>query len=169
MPEPPLLANNFLTMVATCWVIFMVLGCLIGASKGRALSGFVWTFFFGIFGLLIIVCLPNLKKQKADEERNLLLLRQIQLQEAQLQQSRLQSQASAQPMSSSTNSYNEPMLRIASNNEELGELPVSSIKLMLKSGKLTPGDLYFDHFTKEWLSLDRSPQLNVRVMQNRVA
>ena len=169
MPEQTLLANNFLTMVATFWVIFMVLGCLIGASKGRALSGFVWTFFFGIFGVLIIICLPNLKKQKADEERNQLLQRQIQLQEAQLQQSQLQALATSQSMSSSTNAINETTLRIASNNEDLGEIPVSTVKLMLKSGKLLPEDLYFDHFTKEWLSLERCPQLNAGVMQNRVA
>ena len=169
MPEQTLSANNFLTMVATFWVIFIVLGCLIGASKGRALSGFIWTFFFGIFGVLIIICLPNLKKQKADEERNQLLQRQIQLQEAQLLQSQLQALASTQPMSSSTNSYNEQTLRIASNNEDLGEIPVSTVKLMLKSGKLIPGDLYFDQFTKDWLSLGGCPHLSVGVVQNRVA
>ena len=62
MPEQNLFSANYLIMVATSWVIFMVLGCVIGARKGRALSGFALTFFLGIFGLLITVCLPNRKR-----------------------------------------------------------------------------------------------------------
>ena len=156
-------------MIASCWIIFMVLGCLIGASKGRALSGLVWTFFFGIFGVLIILCLPNLNKHKSEEEHNQLLQLQVQLQEAQLREARLQVHPTTQPVYSPMYPSPEPMLRIASNNEDLGELPVSSIKLMLKSGKLKTEDLYFDQLIKEWLPLDRSPHLNVRVVKNQVA
>jgi len=44
--------------------------------------------------------------------------------------------------------------RIARNGQDLGELPVSTIKQMIASGQLSMQDYYFDTGANDWKSLD---------------
>ena len=54
----------------------------------------------------------------------------------------------------------EQCYRIASNGNDLGELTVTSIKLMLSSGKLTLQDYYLDQNENAWTPLERLSGLN---------
>ena len=47
--------------------------------------------------------------------------------------------------------------RIASNGEDLGDMPIATVKQMLNAGKLTSQDYYFDPNANEWISLDCLP------------
>jgi hypothetical protein len=135
------------------WIFSMIIGCMIGAAKDRVGSGFVWSFLFGPLGVLVVLCLPNLKKQKEEADRKQQLALQLQLQQAQLQKLD-QIHRSVPPPPG----Y-EPKLRIASNGQDLGEMPVATVKLMLKSGKLNPQDYYFDTDSNDWMQLDCCPAL----------
>ncbi len=54
----------------------------------------------------------------------------------------------------------EQYYRIASNGNDLGELTVTSIRMMLSSGKLTMQDYYLDKNNNAWISLERLSDLN---------
>ena len=134
----------------------MIMGCLIGAAKDRVGSGFIWSFLFGPLGVLVVLCLPNLKKQKEEAERKRQFTLQIYLQQAQLKKlDQLQRGGSPPPPPPGY----EPKLRIASNGQDLGEMPSGTVKLMLKSGKLTPQDYYFDAESNNWMQLDCCPDI----------
>lgn len=45
--------------------------------------------------------------------------------------------------------------RIASNGEELGVIPLSTIRQMLHAGRLLETDHYFDAPANEWRTLDQ--------------
>lgn len=51
------------------------------------------------------------------------------------------------------------MLRVASGSDDLGELPVPTVKLWLKTGKLTPQDYYFHKGHNDWLPLETCDEL----------
>lgn len=139
------------------WIFSIIIGCLIGSAKDRFGSGLVWSFLFGPLGVLVVLCLPNLKKQKEDAERKQQIALQLQLQQAQLQKLD-QLQRNAQPPPPPPPG-NEPKLRIASNGQELGELPVATVKVLLRNGKLTPQDYYFDAHNNDWMQLESCPAL----------
>lgn len=104
--------------------------------------------------MLIVLCLPNLTKQKEEAERKQQLALQLQLQQAQLQKLEQIHRTAPPPPPG----Y-ELKLRIASNGQDLGEMPVATVKLMLKSGKLNPQDYYFDADSNDWMQLDCCPAL----------
>ncbi len=136
------------------WIFSMIIGCMIGAAKDQTVSGFIWSFLFGPLGVLVVVCLPNRKKQREEAERKQQFAIQLQLQQAQLLKlEQMQMKAPPPPPG-----Y-EPRLRIASNGQDLGEIPVGAVTLMLRSGKLTQQDYYFDRESNEWMQLDCCPQL----------
>ncbi len=45
------------------WLIFAVIGALIGRSKGRVLAGFLWGLFLGPLGWLIVALAKGNRKQ----------------------------------------------------------------------------------------------------------
>ena len=138
------------------FAISIVVGCLIGSSKGQFASGFLLSLLLGPLGVIIVLCLPNLTKQKEDAERKKLLALQIQLQQAQLQKlDQLHRGGSSLPPPPGY----EPKLRIASNGQDLGEMPVGTVKTMLRNGKLTQQDYYFDSDSNNWMQLDCCPDL----------
>ena len=136
------------------FIVSVVIGCLIGSAKGQFASGLIWSLLLGPLGVLIVLCLPNLTKQKEDAERKQQLALQLQLQQAQLHKLDQMQRTSPPPPPG----Y-EPKLRIASNGQDLGEMPVATVKLMLRSGKLTPQDYYFDADSNDWMQLDCCPAL----------
>lgn len=149
------------------WIFSIVIGTLIGSAKGRLVSGLLWTIPFGPIGVLVVLCLPDLKKQKEDAERKKQRDLQIQLQQAQLQKlnemPRMMPPPTPQmmmppPMPPPPPTF-ESKLRIASDGHDLGELPLTTIKVMLKSGKLTPQDYYLDSKSNQWLELGTYPAL----------
>lgn len=131
------------------WIFCTIIGGAIGMAKDRVVSGVIWGGLLGPIGIIVVLCLPNLKKQKEEAITKQQLALQIQLQEAQLEQLRQTSRTSPPPPTG----Y-QPTLRIASNGQDLGELPVETVKLMLQSGKLTLQDFYLDTDSNDWMQLD---------------
>lgn len=136
------------------WIFSIIIGCMIGAAKDQSASGFIWSFLFGPLGVLVVLCLPNRKKEKEEAERKHQAATQMQLQQAQLQ--RLEQMQRA-PLPAAQSQIRQ--LRIASGGEDLGDVPVPTVKLMLKTGKLTPQDYYFDVHANDWLALAECPDL----------
>ena len=136
------------------FIVSIVIGCLIGSAKGQFASGFILSLLLGPLGVLIVLCLPNLVREKEESDHKKQLAVQIHLQQAQL---RKLDQMQRTPMPPPPG-Y-EPKLRVASSGQDLGEMPVASVKLMLKSGKLTPQDYYFDTDSNNWMPLDCCPDL----------
>lgn len=54
----------------------------------------------------------------------------------------------------------EQCYRVASNGNDLGELTVTTIKMMLSSGTLTMQDYYLDENENAWISLERLSSLS---------
>lgn len=135
------------------WIFSMIIGCLIGTSKDQVASGLIWSFLFGPFGVLVVLCLPNRKKQKEEAQRNKLLERQVSLQQEQIRYLEKMQQPVPPPPG------HEPKLRIATGGEDLGEMPISTVQLLLKNGRLTQQDHYFDQASNTWMPLDCCPDL----------
>jgi hypothetical protein len=133
------------------WIFSVIIGSLIGSSKDRLLSGIIWSIIFGPLGVIVVLCLPNLKKQKEESERKQQLELQLKIQQEQLKKLDLINRSGA--------SSHEQKMRIASNGEDLGELPVATIKLMLKTGKLTTQDYYYDSEMKDWMQIECNSEL----------
>jgi len=131
------------------WIFCAIIGGAIGMAKDRTVSGIVWGGLLGPIGIIVVLCLPNLKKKKEEEARRVAEIErkhQMELQQAQLQQ--LQQRTIPTPPKA------ERQYRIASNGEDLGEMPVPTIKLLIKTGKLTLHDYYFDIHAHDWITLD---------------
>ena len=136
------------------WIFSVLFGCAIGAARDRVISAFFLCLFAGPLGVLLVLCLPNLQKQKEEAERKAerKLVLHLQLQQAKLLDP-IRRSVPPPPRC-------EPKLRIASNGQDLGEMSVATVKLMLKSGKLTQQDYYFDPDSDDWMQLDRCPALD---------
>ena len=61
-------------------IIWVIIGCLIGSAKGQFASGLIWSLLLGPFGVLIVLCLPNLKKAQEDAQRALQIQAEAQAQ-----------------------------------------------------------------------------------------
>jgi type II secretory pathway pseudopilin PulG len=131
--------------------VSVVIGCLIGSAKGQFASGLIWSILLGPLGVLIVLCLPNLVKQREEQERKQQLDTQLQLQRAQLEKmEQMQQRASAPPPPPGA----QPRYHVACNGEDIGELPLSTIQQMFRSGRLTAQDYYFDAEANDWLPLE---------------
>ena len=131
----------------------MVIGTMIGSAKDRGGDGFLLSMLFGPLGVLVTLCLKNTKKEKEEKERKQQIALQLQLQQAQLEKlDHLQRSVPPPPR-------REPKLRLASGGQDLGEMPVATVKLLLQNGKLSPQDYYFDSNSNEWMQLDCCPEL----------
>ncbi len=54
---------------ATIWIFSFLFALGAGVAKGRAFSGFIWGLLLGPLGFLVVLLvLPDLKKQRAKEE-----------------------------------------------------------------------------------------------------
>ena len=138
------------------WCVFIVIGCLVGQSRGQALAGLFLSLLLGPLGVLITVCLPDLVKKRADAVRKLQIDEQIRLQQAQLD-SLLQLQ---QGSASIPSTLGKPQtFRIAAKGQDLGDIPSASVVLMLKGGQLSPSDYFLDLTTNQWEPLSCLPIL----------
>ncbi|WP_341327253.1 hypothetical protein [Methylotuvimicrobium sp. KM2] len=149
--------------IFTIWIFSMIIGVLIGNAKGRAISGFVWSFLFGPLGVLVVLCLSNLKKQKELLEQKQVLAGQMKLQQAQLE-AQLQHLQQLKQSNPGENLLNKTY-RIAKNGKEMGEMSVSKLKLLLKSGHLTTEDYFFDTQVNDWLQLECMEELHLEKRQ----
>jgi type II secretory pathway pseudopilin PulG len=138
--------------ILVIYIISVFVGCLIGSQKGQFASGLIWSLLFGPLGVIVVLCLPNLTKQKEEAERKQQMEQQLQLQQAQLRRLEQMQQPSPPPR-------HETTLRIASDGQDLGEMPLATVKLMLKTGKLTQQDYYFDANANDWIELASCPDL----------
>ena len=51
------------------WLISVFCGFLLGMARGQLIAGIVCTFLLGPIGLLVVLCLPNRKKERKKRER----------------------------------------------------------------------------------------------------
>lgn len=140
------------------WIFSIIIGVLIGNSKGRGGSGFVWSFLFGPLGVIVVLCLKNLTKEKEKEEQAALLRQQIAMQKAQLDAMQRLQAPSIQPHVPTPRAVPRTM-RVAKNGQDLGDMDIPKIKLMLRSGELTLQDYYFDRDSNDWMPLESNPFL----------
>lgn len=49
-----------------CWIVCWLIGAYLGQRRGRTTAGFVWAFFLGPIGWLIVLLGPNPKKEAED-------------------------------------------------------------------------------------------------------
>lgn len=122
------------------WAIAVICGALLGNSKGQLASGIIWTVLFSFLGLLVILCLPDRKKQKAEADLK------TAMDYHRFKQSQ-QTQAQAAPT----------YLRIAKGGQDLGLLDIPRVKLMMRQGELTLKDYYFDDLVGDWQPIDLHP------------
>jgi len=153
------------------YVLSIIIGTAVATDKGRGAEGFVLTLLLGCIGLIIVFTLPSRKTQTTDakfqQQHNLLL----QTQQAQLlAMQQMQRQSQTAPVAIPAPPQAEQKYRIASDGMELGEMTVSTVKLLLKSGKLAGTDMYFDPGANDWKPLGGEDSVaterKYRVMSN---
>jgi hypothetical protein len=139
------------------WVFCIILGMIIGQKKGQLASGIVWSVLFGIFGVIIVLCLPNRKKEaeakahKAEEEKR------WNLQQEQLRS--MQKELAQRSHSPPPPPGAKGRIRVAKDGEELGELTVTEVRGMLSRNELSLEDYFFETRLNEWLTLDCHPDI----------
>jgi hypothetical protein len=139
------------------FIVSVIIGSMIGSSKGQLGAGIALSLLLGPLGVLIVLCLPNLVKQKEEQERKRQLELQLQLQRAQLEKiEQMQHRASAPlpPPPGAQRKYH-----IGRNGEDLGELQVSEIRRRIHDGELSLQDYYFDAEANDWLTLECLPEV----------
>ena len=112
------------------WIFCAIVGGAVGLAKDRASAGILLGALLGPIGVIIALFLSDDKKKKEEASRNQLLAIQLQIQQAQIQKPPKRRFSAPPPPDC------EPKLRIASNGQDLGEMPVQTVKNMLKSGNL---------------------------------
>jgi hypothetical protein len=132
------------------WMFSVIIGCLIGSARGRPASGLVWSFLFGPLGVIVVLCLPNLKKQDEDAKAEYRAAKEMQLQQAQLRQLHELTERVAPP----TVTERVPSYHVERNGKDLGEMPLSKIRQMLRAGMLSKHDHYFDPQMDEWIEIE---------------
>ncbi len=65
------------------WVVFIIIGCLLAEAKGQG-WGFTLSFLLGPLGVLIILALPNLTREKKEQEAEVLRARELNVQQQML-------------------------------------------------------------------------------------
>ena len=126
------------------WIIAIVCGVFIGRAKGQFAPGILWPLLFGPIGLIILLCLPNRKKEFLLHQQIALLKQQIE----ELERSHVEPVA-----------VYRGKLRIGRGDQDLGDMPIEKVKTMLRSGELSGSDFFYDFDSGEWLPLDRCPHL----------
>jgi hypothetical protein len=48
------------------YIVSVIIGCFIGNAKGRLSSGLIWSLLFGPLGIVIVIFLPKIVKQKQE-------------------------------------------------------------------------------------------------------
>lgn len=51
------------------WAVCVAVSTLVGVSRGQSASGFVWGFFLGPIGILVVLFLPNKRREARRLER----------------------------------------------------------------------------------------------------
>jgi hypothetical protein len=128
-------------------IIFSLIGAAIGQARGRTAAGFLWAFLLGPIGWLIIILGPNPKKKEKEEAEAL---------EKMMARRRQDEHMKKIEALASQKSFSAPSVtkfRISKDSVELGEFDIPSIKLMMKSGKITVDDLYYDEAIGDWVPL----------------
>lgn len=135
--------------------VSVIIGCLVGGSKGQLAAGVIFSILLGPLGVLIVLCLPNRVKEKAEQERKEQADIQLHLQRQQLKKlEELQELKFASiPPPPAARTYH-----VACDGEDIGELAIGTINQMLRSGRLTREDHYFDAQLNEWRPLQMLAQ-----------
>lgn len=114
-------------------VAFAFFTQILATAKGYPSTAYFWIgLFFSFLGLLFVMGLPTVAAPKFAGE---VAAQQI---------------IPPPPQGS---------FRIATDGQDIGDLPVATIKQMLRVGKLTMQDYYFDHQTNAWRALDELPDV----------
>lgn len=136
------------------WMFSMVIGALIGGAKGRVGSGLVWSALLGPLGVVLVLCLPNLEKERKEMENERkeqqareTAREQLRVQERQLQI--LESLKNENPPPSTSGAY-----LIRKNGIDIGDMPLEKIQRLLQAGALTTADFYFDPQVNQWIRLE---------------
>ena len=138
-------------------IVSIVCGVLLGQNKGLwPWTGFLLTFFLGPLGLLIVACLPNKKREEAEEEQRLMMEQQLHLQRLQIEQLAKGLTSQAQP-SRYPNPPQSLKIKLTRSGQHLGDTKFAVIQTMLGGGQLTLEDCYFDEQSNDWLPLECHP------------
>lgn len=142
------------------YAISIVIGCLIGASKGRFLSGLVWSLIFGPLGVLVVLCLKNLNAERKEKEAQAMTQRQLAIQEAQLREIRDLKERSSAPKATVKLSASVALkntIRLSRNGDDLGEVDIPSAKLAVRVAGGLEGFYFFDFSKSDWIALIQHP------------
>lgn len=142
-------------VILIVWLASIVLGCAVGSGKGQLPAGLLFSLILGPLGVLLVLCTPNLVKDREHAERQKTEKAQLDLQSAQLEELRqIRAQPPVPPPPGSARTY-----RIAKDGNDLGDVSIPAIKQMLVTGGITMRDYYLDVSSNEWKPLDCLPDL----------
>ena len=109
---------------------------ILATTKGYPSTRFFWVgFFFSFLGLLFVIGLPTVTTPRISAEG-------------------IPQQQSVIPPPP------QRSFRIATEGQDIGDLPLETIKQMVRVGKLTLQDYYFDHQTSTWRGLHELPDIS---------
>lgn len=149
------------------WILCAIVAGAIGHTKGQAAVGVILGALLGPIGVIFTLFLSNRLQERTHEEnfqksrdlRTRLRLEQMQAQKpVQAPMPRVivvntAPQAHVVPPPPGAKVLQN--YRIASNGEELGVVPLATIRQMLRTGRLLETDHYFDAPANEWRTLDQ--------------
>ena len=153
------------------WILCAIVGGAIGHMKGQVSVGVILGALLGPLGVIIALFLSDPHEQRALGQSPHKLRERLRAEAQQKKLLELQAQQPVQapvprvivvnaaphaqvvpppPGAKALQNY-----RIASNGEELGVVPLATIRQMLHAGRLLETDHYFDAPANEWRTLDQ--------------
>lgn len=142
------------------WILCAIIGGAIGHTREKVSTGVLLGALLGPLGVIIALFLSDPKVQRAIDENQAIIRGQRQRRlDAIKQQARTPKVLSAAPQAHVVPPPPGAKVlqnyRIASNGEELGVVPLATIRQMLHAGRLLETDHYFDAPANEWRTLDQ--------------
>lgn len=143
--------------VLSVWLFSLVIGVLIGIAKGQEVSGALWPLFFGPIGVLVVLCLPNLKARKEKDQFLALQRQQIQIQQQQLEEMRrIQGITVSEPVAIQPQIVQTPtVIRLAKGGEEIEPMAYGILRMRIERGLPIDAELYFDDAQNDWLPISQ--------------
>lgn len=132
------------------WILWGLVGCSLGNSKGNAQTGLWLSLLAGPLGWIAVLLLPDSREKKnsvneaapnADDSREM----QIKLLKEILEELRISKAAH--------------LIHIAKGKTDLGNVPIIEVRRALEEGKLGREDYYLDESAQEWKPLGEHPLL----------
>lgn len=124
-------------VILLLWLVFGVVGYVLGEAKGRPGQGAVLGALLGPIGWLCVLFGPDYRKKG----------------EASL------ARAVVARADENLRAFAAPKLRIAKDGADLGEMDLPSVKLQIKTGGLTSLDYYYNDSIGDWRPLGACPEL----------